>query len=475
MDPNFLAQLMRSPGPGIVPEELPPGIIPPPVNVMQAAAAPPAMPQPAPVPAAPAATPPRRERHSLLDKVGRVADVLARVGGAEALYQPTLDAREDRELMLGDHAREVDMDALRHTLTQQQIGAGTDDAATRQNTRLGAAVRGLQAIQRSGGDIGQAWPILAKQAGIPEDRAAQLGQIFAANPQALSGFASMLGSSEPTEFGVQPFYAQDADGKLRAYQLGRDGSVRPINLGEGEVPADPLTFVNAGDRQVGVGRLSGDQRVTVRAGERPGMAADRETRLRIAREGNASRERTAATRGTKPAAGAPTAAMVETARGSLNELRTIYRDLNKMGAMVSPSRSTGGNIVSRARSSAAGQILEGAVGTQAQTLRDRVASIRPGLMQSIARATGMTGRQLDSNADVKLFMQTVTNPSSSYEANLAAIAGLERFLAANAKSIAAPAAPARSAAPRRAAPRARPQPRPPAGNGGGWGRATVVR
>lgn len=474
MDGNFLSSLLRSPGPGIDPEGLPPQLAAiltpqaPAANVMQAAAAPPA-PQPAPVAAAP------RERHSLLDKLGRAADVFARVGGAEALYQPTLDAREDREIMRGDHARQVDMEGLRHTLAEQQIGAGTDEAAGRQNTRLGAAVRGLQAIQRSGGSIDQAWPILAKQAGIPEDRAAQLGQIFAANPQALGGFASMLGATDPAEFGVQPFYAQDADGKLRAYQLGRDGTVRPIELGEGEVPADPLTFVNAGDRQVGVGRLSGDQRVTVRTNERPGMAADRETRLRIAREGNASRERTAATRGTKPAAGAPTAAMVETARGSLNELRQIYGNLNKMGAMVSPNRSTGGNIVSRVRSSAAGQVLEGAVGTQAQTLRDRVASIRPGLMQSIARATGMTGRQLDSNADVKLFMQTVTNPSASYEANLQAIAGLERFLAANAKSIAATPGAPRPAAPRRAAPRARPQPRPPAGTGGGWGRATVVR
>jgi hypothetical protein len=62
------------------------------------------------------------------------------------------------------------------------------------------------------------------------------------------------------------------------------------------------------------------------------------------------------------------------------------------------------------------------------------------LMQSLSKATGMTGRQLDSNADVKLFMQTVTDPTRSYEANMKAIEGLERFLKTSIKKPAAPAA-----------------------------------
>ena len=137
------------------------------------------------------------------------------------------------------------------------------------------------------------------------------------------------------------------------------------------------------------------------------------------------------------------ASMVETAQGNLNELRTIYGELNKMGAMVSPTQAADKNVIARIRASGIGQVLEGAVGTEAQTRRDRIASIRPQLMQSLAKATGMTGKQLDSNADVKLFMQTVTNPAASYEANLAAIAGLERFLKANVKKpAAAPAKPA---------------------------------
>jgi hypothetical protein len=100
-------------------------------------------------------------------------------------------------------------------------------------------------------------------------------------------------------------------------------------------------------------------------------------------------------------------------------------------------------------------LVEGTIGTEAQTQRDRINSIRPGLMQALAKATGMTGKQLDSNADVKLFMQTVTNPTASYEANIAALDGLERFVRQNAAG--SSPAPNRQApnrqAPRRVTPR----------------------
>lgn len=483
MDENFLMSLLGGGQPAS--PSLPPPLdlsglepwmqmrlAPPSNNVMQAAAAPQDMPQPAPVAEAPAEAP--RQRRSLLDTVGRISDVLATVGGAPALYQPTLDAREDREFLQGERQRGVDLAGLQRTLTQQQIDAGEDAATGRENVMLGQAVRGLQAIAANNGDVAAAWPILARQAGIPEDRAAALGQIFASNPQNIGAFASMLG--QQTEFGMQPFYAQDGQGNLTAYQLGRDGTVRPIRLGDGETPIDPLRFVDTGGSQVGVGTRSGTVRRILPNSVSPDVAAGNQSRERIAAAGNASRERTAQIREQGSAStGGNTAAMVEAARANLLDLRQIYTRLNEMGAMVSPGRSTGNNLAARARASGAGQLLEGALGTEAQSLRDQIASIRPALMQSIAQATGMTGRQLDSNADVRLFMQTVTNPASSYEANINAIARLERFIAANARRAApadAPSAPARQ--PQRRQPQRR-QPQRRVNPNGGWGRATVVR
>lgn len=423
----------------------------PPQNVMEALGGSPDAPQPAVVPPAPqpAAEPPR-QRRSLLDTVGRISDVLARVGGAEALYQPTLDAREDRANMLADRTREIDLDALRRRGMEQQLDTGADEAMGRDRAVLGAAARGLQAIQARGGNIATAWPILARQAGIPDDKAAQLTEIFTSNPQNIAAIAAMTGQEK--EFGLQPFYAQDKDGKLKAYQLGKDGSIQPVQLGEGEAPIDPLKFVDTGGAQVGVGTRSGGVRKILPNSVDPNTRANIGSRERIAAAGNRSREAVAATRaaGKEPAGGG---AMVNAAQANLDELKTIYGELKQMGAMVTPGQSTGANVAARVRASGIGQMLEGAVGTEAQSKRDRVASIRPGLMQTLAQATGMTGKQLDSNADVKLFMQTVTDPTTSYEANMDAIAGLERFLAANAKTDRAPRAPARPRVQPRAQPR----------------------
>lgn len=382
---------------------------------------------------------PQRERRSFLDTVGRLADVLATVGGAEALYQPTLDARDDR-------ARMIDIEAMKRRQLEQQIGEGDEGAADRQRARAGVAMKGLQAIQARGGDINAAWPILAKQAGLGPEDTAFLADAFAKDPNSVSMIAAMFGGEK--EFGLQPFYAQGPDGSLHAYQIGKDGTMQPITLPEGQNPVDPLKFVDTGDQQVGVGSLTGRTIMNLPKGVDPDTGARINSNERIAGANIASRERIAASKGGTGGAAAE-GGSAESALGSIAELRGIYGTLRKSGAMVTPGQSTGANILARARASGAGQFVEGAIGTEAQTQRDRINSLRPGLMQAIAKATGMTGKQLDSNADVRLFMQTVTDPTASYEANIAALDGLERFVRQNAKK---PAAVPRASAPRRNAP-----------------------
>jgi hypothetical protein len=407
-------------------------------------------PAPSPVMAAAnAASPPMpKKRRSLLDTIGRISDVLATVGGAQALYQPTLDAREDRSLALGDHDRKVNAEEIALATNKFALG----DA---QNVRLGQAARGLQAIKASGGDITKAWPVIAQRMQLDPATVESVGQALATNPTALDGLiaATTDPKYDQSKYGGSVVYGKDANGNLVAYQpsLGND-SARNI-LPDGVTPIDPLKFVDTGNAQVGVGTRSGSPVRILPKSATPDARLGANTRLTISREGNVSRERTAAMKSGTNKAGDP--AMIETAQGNLDELRGIYNDLNRRGAMVSPKQAADKNVVARIRASGIGQTLEGAVGTEAQTQRDRIASIRPQLMQSLAKATGMTGKQLDSNADVKLFMQTVTNPAASYEANMAAIDGLERFLKANAKKPVV-------------APRSTPvRPRPKA-NSGGW-------
>src|SRR6185369_4168677 len=140
-----------------------------------------------------------RERRSVLDTLGRISDVLAKVGGAEALYQPTLDAREDRTIAQGDHARAVDLDALKKKLVEQQIGqnttADTNLADDRQRAILGQAVKGLAAISARSGPAGvaAAWPQMAQMLGLDQAKTQEIGQALAADPEGtLTGLAAAL-------------------------------------------------------------------------------------------------------------------------------------------------------------------------------------------------------------------------------------------------------------------------------------------
>lgn len=465
---SILASLAPPPvDPGITPTTFtpPPADNSVPPNVLQALAPPqgqaaPAQPaQPAPpsssediyhaatadAPPTPG-TQPARVRSSLLDKIGRVADVLATVGGATPLYQPTLDSRQDRLLALGDHDRKVSADDV-------ALATSKFDLGDKQNTRVGQAARGLKAIMAANPNIpiDQAWPVLAQRMQLDPATAASFGKVFAEHPEEIDGVIAAMTDPkfDQAKYGGSIVYGTDASGKLVAYQPGLGNNEGRNVLPEGVTPIDPLKFIDTGGAQVGVGTRSGRPTRILPKTVSPDQANRSSTAITIA--GMPARAQAGKNTG-------PNAAFIETAQGNIDELRNIYGDLKKMGAMVSPAQAADRNVVARIRASGIGQVLEGAVGTKAQTQRDRIASIRPQLMQSLAKATGMTGKQLDSNADVKLFMQTVTDPTKSYEANMEAINGLERFLKANAKT-ATPATPAAPAA-------ARPKPK------SGW---TIVK
>jgi hypothetical protein len=404
---------------------------------------PPQAPAPQP-PATPAAAPepPHKKRQSVIDIIGRIADTIATVGGAQPLYQPTLEHREDR-------LNQVDMDALKKTLAQQQVTHGALQEGIDDRKRIGTALGALAGRE----DAATLWPSIAEQANIDPQRAAAIGHILENNPGAAGIFAKSLGA-DIDNLGKNVYFGTDPQGKTVAYQVGPDGQPHILDFGGKLAPSDPIKVVNTGGVTAIVGQGGQTKRILPNT-EAPGKAADRTSRENIARGNN----QTAITIAGMPArskgaagAGGDNSAFIQTAQGNLDELRSIYEAMHKAGTLVSPTQSTAENIAARTRASGVGQTLEGFTGSQAQTQRDRIASIRPQLMQSLAKATGMTGKQLDSNADVKLFMQTVTDPSKSFEANMKAIDGLERFLKANVKK--APAA--------------------PAGNSGGWGKASVV-
>lgn len=275
------------------------GAAPQPGNVMQtipggtadATSQPPPAPMPAPAPAQPAAAPagtqPARSRSSVLDKLGRLADVIATVGGANPLYQPTLDARQNRVLALGDHDRSVTGDLLDQDAKRADIAQTHGAIAETQNGLRDAAIKHLQAMVAANPntDVSKVWPMLAAQANLPADETAQLGQIFAADPKSIEALSDVGG--DKSKYGGMPVYVRDPQGNLHIRQLSLTGDDARDPLPEGWTPADPTKAVNFGGTTGFVGAHSDTPSHFVTNTEKPGQAADRAERARESDNHNA--------------------------------------------------------------------------------------------------------------------------------------------------------------------------------------------
>ena len=110
-------------------------------------------------------------------------------------------------------------------------------------------------------------------------------------------------------------------------------------------------------------------------------------------------------------------------------LRNQYNILNKNMSIPSEQNRVGSNIAAWASGTAPGQWLGRIGGTESATARDTIRMSRPALMQSIVKASGMSAKQIDSNAEMKLMLDMATDPTAGYEANMNALDNLERRFA----------------------------------------------
>lgn len=119
------------------------------------------------------------------------------------------------------------------------------------------------------------------------------------------------------------------------------------------------------------------------------------------------------------------------ARGQLNEavgqLKGYYDELAGSGGIVSEKQGAVGNLLSRMSASDTGQLVGGSVGTKNQQLRDKIEQTRPLLLNLIKNATGMSAQQMNSNAEMQMYLRAATDPKLSYEANVEALTNLDKL------------------------------------------------
>ena len=111
---------------------------------------------------------------------------------------------------------------------------------------------------------------------------------------------------------------------------------------------------------------------------------------------------------------------------ALGTLRDAYDRLEKGGGITSTENSPLGNVMPSVASSGVGQAAGKLFGTQNQSARNDIAMARPALLAALMRATGMSAKQMDSNAELKLWLSTATDPTLDVESNRRALNNIEK-------------------------------------------------
>ena len=106
-------------------------------------------------------------------------------------------------------------------------------------------------------------------------------------------------------------------------------------------------------------------------------------------------------------------------------LRDQYNILKSNEGITSTEANFLPNLRSAASRSAVGQAFGQAVGSTNQSARNTIAQSRPLLLNAIKDATGMSAKQMDSNAELKMYLAAATDPSLDYESNINALKQLE--------------------------------------------------
>jgi hypothetical protein len=105
---------------------------------------------------------------------------------------------------------------------------------------------------------------------------------------------------------------------------------------------------------------------------------------------------------------------------------TLVKDLAKMGGMTSTSKGPLANLVTSLQTGTVGQVAGRTFGTKEQAKRDELKSVRLQLLNAVKEATGMSSQQLNSNVELKTYLDSLGSEGMSKEANLAILENLSR-------------------------------------------------
>lgn len=110
----------------------------------------------------------------------------------------------------------------------------------------------------------------------------------------------------------------------------------------------------------------------------------------------------------------------------VGQLKNSYDTLLEGGGITSTATGGRENIGAKMGTSAVGQFVGSTLGTKNQEQRQIIEQTRPLLLNLIKEATGMSASQMNSNAEMQMYLKAATDPKLSYEANVTALRNLDK-------------------------------------------------
>jgi hypothetical protein len=110
---------------------------------------------------------------------------------------------------------------------------------------------------------------------------------------------------------------------------------------------------------------------------------------------------------------------------TLDVLSTQYNKLYQNNGIPSKDNRLLTNVGAAISGTGAGNFAGRMFGTENAEARDAIAQTRPLLLADIKKATGMTASEMNSNAELQMWLSAATDPNKGYEANMDALRNLE--------------------------------------------------
>ena len=111
----------------------------------------------------------------------------------------------------------------------------------------------------------------------------------------------------------------------------------------------------------------------------------------------------------------------------LKKIGNAYEELEKREAIGSEKRGGFANIMDYVGTSAPGREVQKAIGTPSSKYLSQIINLRKALATAVMNATGMSSQQMNSNVELQLTLDTLTDPTQGIEAARTAIADLEEL------------------------------------------------